>query len=47
MARHCAIAVSFLHANNVLHRDIKSLNVLVTKDYVAKLSGSNILSLIF
>lgn len=39
MARHVAIAVAFLHANHVLHRDIKSLNVLITQDDIAKLSG--------
>lgn len=39
MARHIAMAIAFLHANRVIHRDIKSLNVLITRYDVAKLSG--------
>eukprot|EP01124_Arcella_intermedia_P023035 TRINITY_DN3569_c0_g1_i2.p1 TRINITY_DN3569_c0_g1~~TRINITY_DN3569_c0_g1_i2.p1 ORF type:complete len:673 (-),score=145.46 TRINITY_DN3569_c0_g1_i2:53-1999(-) len=38
MARHCAYGLAFLHKNQVLHRDIKSLNVLVCKDYSCKLT---------
>jgi len=35
-ARHCALGVAFLHANKILHRDIKSMNILISKDNVAK-----------
>lgn len=29
MAAQCAMAVAFLHENTIMHRDIKSLNVMV------------------
>jgi serine/threonine protein kinase len=38
MARHCALGVSFLHGNGLMHRDIKSMNILVTEDYSCKLT---------
>jgi NIMA (never in mitosis gene a)-related kinase len=38
MARHCALGLAFLHRNQVLHRDIKSMNVLVRSDYACKLT---------
>lgn len=38
MARHCALGVSFLHTNHLMHRDIKSMNILVTDDYSCKLT---------
>jgi serine/threonine protein kinase len=31
-------AVKTLHEQNIVHRDIKLANILVTKDFVAKLS---------
>eukprot|EP01127_Copromyxa_protea_P000427 TRINITY_DN10355_c0_g1_i1.p1 TRINITY_DN10355_c0_g1~~TRINITY_DN10355_c0_g1_i1.p1 ORF type:complete len:638 (+),score=85.06 TRINITY_DN10355_c0_g1_i1:34-1947(+) len=34
--RHCALGVAFLHANKILHRDIKSMNILISKENVAK-----------
>jgi serine/threonine protein kinase len=33
-----ADAVKTLHERNIVHRDIKLANILVTKDFVAKLS---------
>uniref|UniRef100_A0A6B2L6E5 Protein kinase domain-containing protein n=1 Tax=Arcella intermedia TaxID=1963864 RepID=A0A6B2L6E5_9EUKA len=38
MARHVAYGVAFLHSHHVMHRDIKSMNVLVTEDYACKLT---------
>jgi len=38
MARHCAHGLAFLHANHFLHRDIKSMNILITDDYSCKLT---------
>jgi len=38
MARHCSLAVAFLHKNGVVHRDIKSMNILCTEDYACKLT---------
>ena len=38
MARQCAVAVAFLHDNKVIHRDLKSLNVLLTEDFTCKLA---------
>jgi len=38
MARHCALGVAFLHGLHFLHRDIKSMNILVTEDYSCKLT---------
>jgi len=32
LARHVALGLSVLHAKHVLHRDIKSMNILVTLD---------------
>ncbi len=40
MTRECTAAVSYLHSKGILHRDIKSLNFLVTKDLTIKLGGS-------
>lgn len=37
---HCAIetvkGINFLHSQNILHRDIKSLNILVTQSWCIK-----------
>uniref|UniRef100_A0A6B2L5V4 Protein kinase domain-containing protein n=1 Tax=Arcella intermedia TaxID=1963864 RepID=A0A6B2L5V4_9EUKA len=38
MARHVSISVAFLHEQQVLHRDVKSMNILVGKNYICKLS---------
>jgi len=38
MARHIALGVSHLHKYGIMHRDIKSMNVLVSDDYACKLS---------
>jgi len=38
MARHCTLGVAFLHKKNIIHRDIKSMNVLVRSDYACKLT---------
>jgi serine/threonine protein kinase len=38
MARHIALGVSHLHKNRVVHRDIKSMNVLISDDYACKLT---------
>lgn len=38
MARHVALGVAWLHKNGIMHRDIKSMNVLVTDDYSCKLT---------
>jgi serine/threonine protein kinase len=38
IALEIAAGLSFLHGNNILHRDMKPQNVLLTKDRLAKLS---------
>lgn len=38
MARHTVLGIAFLHEKNILHRDIKSMNVLVTDDYSCKIT---------
>jgi len=38
MARHCALGLAFLHSNRVIHRDVKSMNILVTEEYSCKLT---------
>jgi len=38
MMRDCVSGVSALHKHDIVHCDIKSLNFLVTKDFVVKLS---------
>lgn len=38
MMRDCVAGVEFLHRLGIVHCDIKSLNFLVTKDFVVKLS---------
>mmetsp|Transcript_8005 Transcript_8005/g.8836 ORF Transcript_8005/g.8836 Transcript_8005/m.8836 type:complete len:582 (+) Transcript_8005:61-1806(+) len=38
MARHCVRAMCFCHANGILHRDIKSPNILVGEDLTCKLA---------
>lgn len=38
MIRDCCAGVAFLHSKGLMHCDIKSLNFLVTSDFVVKLS---------
>jgi len=38
MSRHCLRGLVWLHNKNIAHRDVKSLNILVTKDYSCKLT---------
>jgi serine/threonine protein kinase len=38
IARDVAIGLEFLHDRNVIHRDIKSFNILLSGDFSAKLS---------
>uniref|UniRef100_A0A6B2LB98 non-specific serine/threonine protein kinase n=1 Tax=Arcella intermedia TaxID=1963864 RepID=A0A6B2LB98_9EUKA len=38
MARHCSLGIALLHKHNVIHRDVKSLNILITEDYSCKLT---------
>ncbi|XP_049851299.1 probable serine/threonine-protein kinase DDB_G0278665 isoform X1 [Schistocerca gregaria] len=36
MARHCALGLAHLHAAGIMHRDVKSMNILVSSDYACK-----------
>jgi serine/threonine protein kinase len=38
MVRDCCAGVAFLHSRGLMHCDIKSLNFLITRDFVVKLS---------
>lgn len=38
MARHCALGFAFLHKKGIMHRDVKSMNILVTDDYACKIT---------
>jgi len=38
MARQTSMGLAFLHANKILHRDVKSLNILVNKNRICKLA---------
>jgi len=38
MSRHVCFGVTYLHSSSLMHRDIKSMNVLVTDDYSCKLA---------
>jgi serine/threonine protein kinase len=38
MIRDCCAGVAFLHSKGLMHCDIKSLNFLVTNEFVVKLS---------
>ena len=37
MAKELALALKHIHDNNIIHRDIKTLNVFLTKDRKIKL----------
>lgn len=38
MARHCALGLQHLHDLKVMHRDVKSMNILVSDSYSCKLT---------
>eukprot|EP01128_Nolandella_sp_AFSM9_P007384 TRINITY_DN4027_c0_g1_i1.p1 TRINITY_DN4027_c0_g1~~TRINITY_DN4027_c0_g1_i1.p1 ORF type:complete len:777 (+),score=148.30 TRINITY_DN4027_c0_g1_i1:242-2332(+) len=38
MARHVALGLRFLHNNRIIHRDMKSMNILVSDEYSCKLT---------
>lgn len=38
MARHCALGLEHLHSKGIIHRDVKSMNILVGNDYSCKLT---------
>eukprot|EP01130_Rhizamoeba_saxonica_P014428 TRINITY_DN6304_c0_g1_i1.p1 TRINITY_DN6304_c0_g1~~TRINITY_DN6304_c0_g1_i1.p1 ORF type:complete len:575 (-),score=108.71 TRINITY_DN6304_c0_g1_i1:1138-2724(-) len=38
MARHCSLGIAELHKNMVIHRDVKSMNILVTENFACKLT---------
>lgn len=38
MAHHCAKGLSCLHHHNIIHRDVKSMNILLTNDFSCKIT---------
>jgi len=38
MARHCSLGLQVMHQKKFMHRDIKSMNILVDQDYTCKLT---------
>lgn len=34
--------LAYLHDRNIIHRDVKSLNYLVSKDWVVKIAGNGV-----
>jgi len=46
MARQILCGLNHLHANYVLHRDIKSMNILVTENFVCKITDFGMSKLI-
>lgn len=47
MAQGIIMGINYLHANNVIHRDLKSLNVLVRSTSINKVLETNFLILKF
>jgi NIMA (never in mitosis gene a)-related kinase len=40
MARELALALKHIHENNIIHRDIKTLNIFLTREKKIKVKGN-------